>query len=107
MLAALILAWSPSAPPAHWAAPTASALPAAPPRAVETRRGYVARVSQAPGFILWPNGPRWPFGPQSPNANAGGIADDRAVETITAPRRATESFFIRVTFEVANIRSLL
>ena len=29
-----------------------SALPAAPPRAIETRRGYVARVSQAPGFIL-------------------------------------------------------
>ena len=52
MLDALILAWSPSAPPARWAAPTASALPTAPPRANGTRRGYMARVSQAPGFIL-------------------------------------------------------
>jgi hypothetical protein len=29
-----------------------SALPATPPRAIGTRRGYMARVSQAPGFIL-------------------------------------------------------
>lgn len=50
MLAALILALS--APPARWAAPTASALPVTPPRAIGTRCGYMARVSQAPGFIL-------------------------------------------------------
>jgi hypothetical protein len=35
----------------RWATPTAIALPA-PPRAMGTRRGYMARVSQAPGLIL-------------------------------------------------------
>jgi hypothetical protein len=34
-------------------------------------------------------------------------AEDRAVETSTTPSSAAESFFIRVRFEMANIRSLL
>ena len=43
---------TPSAPPARGAAPTASALPDAPPRPTGTKSGHMTGVSQAPGLIL-------------------------------------------------------
>ena len=42
-----------------------------------------------------PYGPRWPFGPQPPNANAGVTADDRAAERMTTPSSVAESFFMK------------
>jgi hypothetical protein len=48
----LILGSDLAAPPARGAAPTASALPDAPPRPTGTKSGHMAGVSQAPGLIL-------------------------------------------------------